>query len=103
MTNATTTTKNGLFDVAKMMGDFRIPGIDLEAAIANQRKNVAALTQANQLAVAGVQALMRRQVEITRQAMEEFSAAFGGFGLLQLVLSHGPDCQGHDVIVPRHV
>jgi phasin family protein len=81
MTNATTTTKNGLFDVAKMMGDFRIPGIDLEAAIANQRKNVAALTQANQLAVAGVQALMRRQVEITRQAMEEFSAAFGGFGL----------------------
>jgi phasin family protein len=81
MANATMTTTNGLFDVTKMMGDFRVPGIDLEAAVANQRKNVAALTQANQLAVAGVQALMRRQVEITRQAVEEFSAAFGGFGL----------------------
>jgi phasin family protein len=72
----TTTTKNGLSDVTKVMGDFRIPGIDLEAAVATQRKNIEALTQANQLAVEGVQALMRRQVEITRQAMEDFSAMF---------------------------
>jgi phasin family protein len=74
-----TTTKNGLFDVTKIMGDFRVPGIDMEAAVASQRKNIEALTQANQLAVEGVQALMRRQVEITRQAMEDFSAMFRDF------------------------
>jgi len=74
--NTTSTTKNGLFDVTKIMGDFRVPGIDLEAAVATQRKNIEALTQANQLAVEGAQALMRRQVEITRQAMEDFSAMF---------------------------
>ena len=77
--NTTSTTKNGLFDVTKIMGDFRVPGIDLEAAVATQRKNIEALTQANQLAVEGVQALMRRQVEITRQAMEDFSAMFRDF------------------------
>jgi phasin family protein len=78
-TTSTTTTKNGLFDVTKIMGDFRVPGIDMEAAVASQRKNIEALTQANQLAVEGVQALMRRQVEITRQAMEDFSAMFRDF------------------------
>ncbi len=75
----TTATKNGFFDVTKVMGDFRVPGIDVEAAVASQRKNIEALTQANQLAVEGVQALMRRQVEITRQAMEDFSAMFRDF------------------------
>ena len=77
--NTTSTTKNGLFDVTKIMGDFRVPGVDLEAAVASQRKNIEALTQANQLAVEGVQALMRRQVEITRQAIEDFSAMFRDF------------------------
>ncbi len=75
----TTATKNGFFDVTKVMGDFRVPGIDVEAAVASQRKNIEAITQANQLAVEGVQALMRRQVEITRQAMEDFSAMFRDF------------------------
>ena len=78
-TNTNTTKNNGLFDITKVMGDFRVPGIDLEAAVASQRKNIEALTQANQLAVEGVQALMRRQVEITRQAMEDFSAMFRDF------------------------
>ena len=53
-----------------------LSGFDIEAAVSSQRKNIEALTQANQLAVEGVQALMRRQVEITRQAMEDFSAMF---------------------------
>ena len=77
--NTATTSKNGFVDVTKVMGDFRVPGIDMEAAVASNRKNIEALTQANQLAVEGVQALMRRQVEITRQAMEDFSAMFRDF------------------------
>lgn len=79
MANTNTTKNNGIFDVTKVMGDFRVPGIDLEAAVASQRKNIEALTQANQLAVEGVQALVRRQVEITRQAMEDFSTMFRDF------------------------
>jgi phasin family protein len=73
------TSKNGFFDVSKVMSDFRVPGIDLEAVAASQRKNLEAFTQANQLAVEGVQAVVRRQVEITRQAMEEFSTMFRDF------------------------
>jgi phasin family protein len=72
----TMTSNNGFFDVTKVMGDLRVPGIDMEAAVSSQRKNIEALTQANQLAVEGVHAVMRRQVEITRQAMEDFSAIF---------------------------
>jgi phasin family protein len=70
------TTKNGIFDITKVIGDFKVPGIDLEAAVASQRKNLEALTQANQLAVEGVQAVLRRQVEIARQTVEDFSTLF---------------------------
>jgi phasin family protein len=43
--------------------------------ISTQRKNLEAFTQANQLAVEGVQAVTRRQVEIAREAFEGASAA----------------------------
>jgi phasin family protein len=77
MAKANTMTRNtGFFDVTTVMGDLRVPGIDMEAAVSSRRKNIEALTQANQLAVEGVHAVMRRQVEITRQAMEDFSAMF---------------------------
>jgi phasin family protein len=62
------------FDLGKAMADFRVPGIDVDAVVATQRKNIEALTQANQLAIEGVQAVARRQVEIARQALEEFSS-----------------------------
>ena len=42
--------------------------------MACQRRNIEALSQANQLAVEGVQAVARRQIEITRQAFEDVSA-----------------------------
>ena len=66
--------KNGFFDVSKVMADFRLPTVDVEAVVAAQRKNIEALTQANQLAVEGVQAVARRQVEIARQAVEEYTS-----------------------------
>jgi phasin family protein len=73
------TTKNGFFDVTKVLGDFCMPGVDLEAVAASQRKSLEAFTQANQLAVEGVQAVVRRQVEITRQAVEAFWSMFRDF------------------------
>ncbi len=59
------------FDVSKYLGDFKVPGVDVETLVANQRKNIEALTQANKLAFEGLQNVVKRQVEILRQAMDE--------------------------------
>lgn len=59
------------FDVQKMMGEFKLPNVDVDAVVAAQKKNIEALTSANQLAVEGMQAIARRQAEIMRQTVEE--------------------------------
>jgi len=59
------------FDVSKLIGDFKVPGIDVDTIVASQRKNIEALTQANKLAFEGVQAVFKRQAEIFRQVIEE--------------------------------
>ena len=61
------------FDVTKMFADYRFRPFDVEAVWAAQRRNIEALSQANQLAVEGVQALARRQIELTRETFEGFS------------------------------
>jgi phasin family protein len=66
-----------LFDtteVGKMFAGFTFPGFDVGALMTIQSKNLEALTQANQLAVAGFQAFAKMQVELTRDAIEEASA-----------------------------
>ena len=55
------------FDVTKMMADFRFRPFDVEAIMGGQRRNIEALSQANQLAVEGAQALARRQIELARK------------------------------------
>ncbi len=62
------------FDVTKMMADFRFRPFDVEALMASQRRNIEALSQANQLAVEGMQAVAKRQIEVARQAVEDMSA-----------------------------
>jgi phasin family protein len=57
------------FDVTKFMADFRFRPIDIDAWLACQRRNIEALTQANQVAVDGVQAVARKQIEMARQSM----------------------------------
>ncbi|HEY3911621.1 MAG TPA: phasin family protein [Stellaceae bacterium] len=64
------------FDVTKMMTDFQFRPFDVEALMACQRRNIEAFSQANQLAVEGVQAVARRHIEIARQALEDVSAIF---------------------------
>jgi phasin family protein len=61
------------FDVSKMMTDFRFRPFDVEALMASQRRNIEALSQANQLAVEGIQAVAKRQIEVARQAIEDVS------------------------------
>src|SRR5438874_6826608 len=62
------------FDMTKMFSDFRFRPFDVEAVWAAQRRNIEALSQANQLAVESVQAVARRQFELTRETFEGFSA-----------------------------
>jgi phasin family protein len=62
------------FDVTKIFADFRFHPFDVEAVWAAQRRNIEALSQANQAAVAGVQALAKHQIELTRETFEGFSA-----------------------------
>lgn len=63
------------FDLTKMLGDYKLPGVDVESVVASQRKNLEALTAANRMAYEGVQAVVQRQSEILRQMMEEVSGA----------------------------
>jgi phasin family protein len=62
-------------EVGKAFAGFTFPTFDVDSVIAAQRKNFDAFTQANQVAVDGIQALVKRQVEIASGAIEEASAA----------------------------
>ncbi|HYE52313.1 MAG TPA: phasin family protein [Azospirillaceae bacterium] len=61
-------------DFTKIAAEYKVPGLDVEGIMAAQRKNIEAVTAANQLALEGVQAVLRRQAEILRQTMEETSS-----------------------------
>jgi len=61
------------FDVNQMMGNLKMPGVDMDTLMATQRKNIEALTNANQVAMQGMQSLARRQSEIMAQSVAEMS------------------------------
>jgi phasin family protein len=61
------------FDMTKMFADFRFRPFDAEAVWAAQRRNIEALSQANQLAVEGVHAVAKRHIEMTQQTLEDLS------------------------------
>lgn len=63
------------FDISKYLGDFKVPGVDVDSLVSSQRKNIEALTQANKLAYDGLQAVVKRQVEILRQTVDEIAQA----------------------------
>jgi phasin family protein len=62
-------------DMTKMMKDFKFPSMNVEGAMAMQRKNMEALTTANQLAAEGFQTIARRQAEILKESIEDFTGA----------------------------
>src|SRR3546814_3968167 len=61
-------------DVTSMMAEFKVPGVDVDTMIAVQRRNIEALTAANQLALEGVQAVVRRHMDIMRHSLGEMSS-----------------------------
>lgn len=60
-------------DFTKIFAEFKVPGFDVETLVASQRRNLEALQSANQLAIEGAQAVLRRQSEIVRKMVEESS------------------------------
>ena len=57
---------------------FKIPGVDLGAVVEARRKDIEALTQANQQAYQGMQALAQRQAEILKETMSEWQTSMQG-------------------------
>lgn len=58
-------------DITKIMADFRMPMVDMQSIMTISRKNIEAMTAANQLAVEGMQAMMKRQAEIVQNSIKE--------------------------------
>jgi|APTNR8051073442_1049403.scaffolds.fasta_scaffold58505_1 phasin family protein len=72
----------GSFDPSKMMSEvsamlqkYKVPGFDIDGLMAAQKKNMEAVTKANQTALQGIQALAKRQAEILQETMKETQAA----------------------------
>ncbi len=71
-----------VFDPSEMMEELgkafsgvELSGVDLSAVLETQRRNVEALTQANQRAFESAQAMLDRQMEMLKEAMTEASGA----------------------------
>ena len=73
---AKTEPTSSLFpDIATLIERFSLPGFDVSKMMEVQRKNIDALTQANQAAFEGMQELSKRQMEILQEAATEWQAA----------------------------
>ena len=62
-------------DMTKMMADLKMPNVDMQAFMQTQQKNIEALSQANQLAAEGFQAIAKRQGEIFKETLEQAQGA----------------------------
>jgi phasin family protein len=61
--------KDGNFE--KLFESMKVPGVDWQAILESQSKNIAALAEANRRAAQGVEAMTRRQLELVQQAMAD--------------------------------
>lgn len=70
-----TINPNSIFaEYTKLISQFKLPGVDVSAFLESRRKDVEALTEANMTALAGVQQLGQKQVEILRSKMTELQS-----------------------------
>lgn len=56
-------------DLAQMMAQFKMPGVDVNALVEWQRKDLEALAEANREAYEGYKALIERRNEILQEAL----------------------------------
>jgi hypothetical protein len=69
-----TTPTNPLGDVKKMMEQFQLPGVDMQAFMESRRKDLDALIEANKAAYEAAQSLAGKQAEIITKAFQSFQA-----------------------------
>ncbi len=68
-----------IMDFGKFAEQFKFPGVDTTALIESQQRNIEAITKANQVAFAGIQAVLQRQAEILSKTMDETAKAVQAF------------------------
>ena len=66
-------------DFTKHLTQMRMPGVDPEALMTAQKKNMDALVEANKAAAAGYQDLFKRQMSIFEETMAEAQAHLKSF------------------------
>ena len=66
-------------DFTKHLTQMRVPGVDPEALMTAQKKNMDALVEANKAAAAGYQDLFKRQMSIFEETMAEAQAHLKSF------------------------
>jgi phasin family protein len=59
----------------KLMESVKIPGVDVDALMASQRKNIETISRAAQLTAEGAAAISQRQLEILRATSEQLTTA----------------------------
>ena len=65
------TSANLFGDFTKLIEQFKLPGIDLNAVMEARRKDIEALAAANRTALEGIQSLSQKQAEILRTTMDQ--------------------------------
>ena len=68
----------GSEQLLNIMAGFKLPGVDMDALLASQRDNLAALSACNRAALAGVKAVGEWQMKILHETVQDLTAALGG-------------------------
>ena len=69
------TNPNSIFaEYKKVIGQFKLPGIDVGAILESRRKDIEAIAEATTTALAGVQSLAQKQSEILHTTLTELQS-----------------------------
>jgi phasin family protein len=67
----------GADELMKMLAQYKVPGVNMDALVASQRENLEALATANRAAFEGMKAVAEWQVKILNETMKEISNTAG--------------------------
>ena len=84
------TSGRSLPSIEQLLKQFNLPGLDINSLIESQKKDIEALTAANQRAYEGVQSLAQRQIELLQEAMQKWQASTHGANVGQAIASGAP-------------
>lgn len=74
-----------LGDLGKVLGKFKLPGIDIAAIVASQRQDMEALAEANRQAYEGIKALAERRNQMLKEAFGKWQEAMKGASGTEMV------------------